>query len=158
MSLSSPLAAHRPAVAFTIDGAAAPQGSKTPWGSEANPRTRPWRAAVAAAAAAAMGGDPPLHGPVSVQIQFAFPRPKGHYGSGRNATTLRPTAPGYHAYRPDLDKLIRAIGDALTGIVLRDDAQIAALFVTKVYAAWARTDVAISPLPATAADDARRAQ
>jgi hypothetical protein len=35
-------------IRLTVIGIPAPQGSKTPWGSEANPRTRPWRATVAA--------------------------------------------------------------------------------------------------------------
>jgi crossover junction endodeoxyribonuclease RusA len=39
-----------------------------------------------------------------------------------------------HNKRPDLDKLVRAIGDALTGIVYDDDSQIDVLTVEKGFA------------------------
>uniref|UniRef100_A0A6M3JI82 Putative endodeoxyribonuclease n=1 Tax=viral metagenome TaxID=1070528 RepID=A0A6M3JI82_9ZZZZ len=63
-------------------------------------------------------------GPVRLGLRFWFRRPKSHYGSGRNANTLKPTAPMKHTIRPDFDKLDRAIGDALQGILWQDDAQI----------------------------------
>ena len=76
-------------VAFTVLGEAAPQGSKTrtKFGGirEANPRTRPWRQAVAAEALLTMGGRGPRDEAVELLIRYYFPRPLGHYGSGRNA-------------------------------------------------------------------------
>ena len=116
-----------------VHGIPAPQGSKTPFGTESNPNTRPWRAAVAAAAAETMNGRPLLTGPVTIKVLFVFPRPKTHYRTGKHAAELRPDAPTYHAGKPDLDKLQRAIGDSLTGQVLRDDAQIARVIATKLY-------------------------
>jgi len=85
-----------------------------------------------------------LSGPVQVKVEFVFPRPKAHFGTGRNAGSLKASAPSYVSTTPDLDKLARALGDALKGIVLRDDSQIAWLNIWKVYGepACARVEVA----------------
>ncbi len=122
-------------VQFIVAGIPAPQGSKTPYGTEANPRTKPWRAAVAAEAALAMGDKEPLAGPISLTVGFWFPRPKSHYRTGKRDAELRDTAPLWHSGRPDTDKLLRAIGDALTGIVVRDDSQLARINAFKAYGA-----------------------
>jgi Holliday junction resolvase RusA-like endonuclease len=67
---------------------------------------------------------------------FVFPRPKSHYGTGRNAGTLKPGAPLYHASRPDRDKLERAINDALKiAGIFKDDSQNAAGGSKKIYGA-----------------------
>jgi crossover junction endodeoxyribonuclease RusA len=120
-------------ISFDVHGIPAPQGSKNPWGGEANKNTRPWRAAVTAEAAAAMNGREPLSGPVQMKVEFSFPRPKSHYGTGRNADAVKQGAPFYVTRAPDVDKLARAVADALTGIVYRDDSQISHLNVWKVY-------------------------
>jgi Holliday junction resolvase RusA-like endonuclease len=135
-------------VQFTVPGLPAPQGSKTPWGTEANPRTRPWRAAVTAEAAEAMRtrGASLFTGPVLLDVVFSFTRPKSHYGTGRNADRLKPGAPRFHASKPDADKLARAIGDSLTGVVFRDDSQIGRLTVSKVYGDTAGATVLVAPL------------
>ena len=120
-------------IELTVHGIPAPQGSKTPWGQEANPNTRPWRAAVASQAATTMNGQPLLTGPLTLEVVFIFPRPKHHYRSGTHSHELKPSAPVHHAGKPDVDKLLRAIGDSLTGTVIRDDAQIARVIATKLY-------------------------
>jgi Holliday junction resolvase RusA-like endonuclease len=124
-------------IEITIHGEPAPQGSKTRLRSggmrEANPNTAPWRSTVTAAANKTMAGRPPLVGPLELRATFAFVRPASHYRSGRHAGELKPSAPAYRSSRPDLDKLVRAIGDALTGVVYRDDAQIAIVRAEKHY-------------------------
>ena len=128
-------------VAFVVDGTPAPQGSKTVGRSNAggafvredNPALEPWRSTVAARAREAMAGRPPLPGPLELDVAFLFPRPRAHFGTGRNAGRLKPSAPIYCDKRPDLDKLIRAVGDALTGIVAVDDAAIVELRARKAY-------------------------
>jgi Holliday junction resolvase RusA-like endonuclease len=80
-----------------------------------------------------MNGHPPLVGPLRIEVTFAFPRPKGHYRTGRYAGELRDSSPVFCSTRPDLDKLLRALGDAITGIVVVDDAQVVAVDATKVY-------------------------
>ena len=52
-------------------------------------------------------------------------RPKSHFGTGRNAGKLKPSAPKYPAVKPDVDKLSRAVHDALTiANVIDDDSRI----------------------------------
>lgn len=132
---TAPAPATATALRIEVPGVPAPQGSKAPWGGEANVRTRPWRAAVSWAALEAMreGGCQLLAGPVRVFVEFRFARPRSHYGRGRNADVLRPSAPRLVARTPDLDKLVRAVADALSGIVYRDDAQVAELRAVKLY-------------------------
>jgi len=83
---------------------------------------------------------------VQVRALFVFPRPKADYRTGRCAEGLKDTAPWWHTGTPDLDKLQRALGDALKGPVLRDDAQIAAWNVSKRYGTEPRAEVAIDRL------------
>jgi Holliday junction resolvase RusA-like endonuclease len=64
--------------------------------------------------------------PIILFLEFHFPRPKSHYGTGRNQDRLKPGAPVYHAQKPDTTKLVRAVEDALTGLGWHDDAQICA--------------------------------
>jgi len=137
-----------PVVSFVAHGIPAPQGSKNQFGGESNPRTRPWRAAVAAEGGLAMQalGLPPktglLEGPLRLTVLFYFPRLKAHFRSNGD---VKDTAPTYKTSYPDTDKLIRAIGDALTGIVYHDDAQIAEVRAAKLYDATARAEVTIEP-------------
>lgn len=139
-------------IAFTVRGIPAPQGSKRAFRNrhsgrvalvESSKRVAPWRSDVRDAALAAIAGHPehgqhsavPFHAPVMVDLSFTLPRPKSHYGSGRNATALKPWAmaarPGS---KPDLDKLVRAVLDALSGLVWDDDALVVALHAAKFYA------------------------
>jgi crossover junction endodeoxyribonuclease RusA len=127
---------------FLVRGVPAPQGSKRaivnrftnkPALVESSKRVKPWRADVRAAAAECMGSVPPLVGPVSMTIAFIMPRPKGHYGSGRNSAVLKESAPRWPVGKPDLDKLLRAALDGMTGIVYADDAQIVQMQVGKRY-------------------------
>lgn len=61
-------------------------------------------------------------GPVAVTATFRFKRPKSHY----TTKGLRSTAPAHcwPAKRGDVDKLLRATLDALTGPAFHDDAQV----------------------------------
>lgn len=97
-----------------------------------NPRTAPWRQDVAGAAAQQYSG-PLLTGPVLMVYSFLFPRPKSHYGTGKNADVLKPSAPRFHTTKPDLTKIIRSTEDALTGIVYKDDSQVCFRQEQKLY-------------------------
>ena len=91
---------------------------------------KPWRLEVKQAAAAALNGDGPFATRVRLDVEFRFPRPGGHFGK----RGLRPSAPSWMFRRPDLDKLIRAVLDALTDAgVLRDDAQVDEIHARKRY-------------------------
>ena len=128
-------------IEFRVDGEPVPQGSKTVGHSkgggtfvrEDNPKTEPWRNAVAARAREAMDGRKPMAGPLQLNVVFYFGRPKGHYRTGRHAGELKPTAPDFCSKRPDLDKLLRALGDALTGVAFVDDAAISIVRARKRY-------------------------
>lgn len=124
-------------VRFTVLGTPVPQGSKTrtKWGMiEANKQTRPWRDTVAWTAKGAMGPEPPLLGPVQLSVVFYMPRPKAHYGTGKNASELKANAPRFCEKKPDVDKLLRALCDAMTTAgVWRDDSQVVSVTATKRY-------------------------
>lgn len=140
-------------VSFTVHGHAATAGSKRGFYNakakrvivtDDNAKSRPWKAQVADAAAQAMNGREPLDGPLLLELTFWIPRPKGHYGTGRNAPAVKPGAPQAPAVKPDLLKLARAVEDALTGVVYRDDAQVCAETLTKAYTTGgARTEVRV---------------
>ena len=74
-------------------------------------------------AAAANGRTTQMQSPARVELTFYLPRPK----------TLKKSIV-YPAKRPDIDKLARAVLDALTGIAWHDDAQVTYLCAMKVYA------------------------
>ena len=111
-----------------------------------NPHTKSWQAEVASCAAAAMmraagaarGGsfDPApelLTGPLGLAVRFTLRRPKGHFGTGKNAGKVKDSAPKFPTVKPDCTKLLRAIEDACTGVVWNDDAQIVEQAVSKGY-------------------------
>lgn len=97
---------------------------------DANRNAAPWAARVRADAAKVQRGEL-LRGGVAVTLTFVFERPRVHYGTGRNARTLRGVAPERMTAMPDLDKLARCALDALTGVCFKDDAQVCELTLTK---------------------------
>jgi crossover junction endodeoxyribonuclease RusA len=126
-------------VTFWAPGKPAPQGSKvrtkTGMREQSAKTLNPWRKAVRAAAEEAMADAFYLDGPLVLQIDFKMPRPQYHFGTGRNAGALK-TRYRYARcpVKPDLDKLVRAIGDSLTETVYLDDSQIVRLVARKTYA------------------------
>jgi len=113
-------------VSFFVPGTPAPQGSKKAFRNqytgriqmtESSKNVGPWRERVALAAHNAMGGGPVLAGPIMVCLNFVLPRPK--------STPKRTTPPAVK--KPDLDKLERAVLDALTGVCFADDSQVISL-------------------------------
>jgi Holliday junction resolvase RusA-like endonuclease len=138
---------------FQVLGVAAPQGSKRSVGRgimiESSKAVRPWRDSVAYAAIdAAQHTDWTPPGAARVSLWFFFSRPRSHYRTGRHSDQLRPSAPAAHTSRPDVDKLSRAVLDALTTSgVIRDDSTVAVLNATKAYVNDVpHLQVAIQPL------------
>jgi crossover junction endodeoxyribonuclease RusA len=123
-------------LSFTVVGTPAPQGSKRHVGRgilvESSKLVAPWREAVKWAA---LQHRVSFDGPLRVELRFLLARPKGHYGSGRNAGQVRESAPLFPAARPDIDKLARSTLDGLceSGLI-RDDSQIVSLHLEKRYA------------------------
>lgn len=89
---------------------------------DASSKVKTWRNTVRFTARGNYDG-PPLKGAVRMDVTFSFRRPKSHYGTGRNARRLKPSAPRYHTQKPDLTKLVRSTEDALKGIIWEDDCQ-----------------------------------
>lgn len=104
-------------------------------------RQKSWDRAVREAAAASVGevlAPPFVDRALRVSILFFLARPSGHWGAGKNAGRLKPSAPSYPRAKPDIDKLARTTLDALTGVVFDDDARISLLELAKVYASPGR--------------------
>lgn len=118
-----------------VAGVPAPQGSKTRGAHggmfESSRKVGEWRSRVALAAQEAMLGAPPSPLPVSLRASFLFTRPKSHLTTKGQLRKGAPVFPG----RPDVDKLARAVLDALTGIAFADDSQVVELVATKRYCA-----------------------
>jgi len=132
-----------------VPGDPAPQGSKrllrSPSGKlatvESSARVAPWRTDVRDAILTALDPSPtrphpPHTGPVEVNLTFRLRRPAAHHTGANRTRPVRESAPPYHTGKPDVDKLARAVLDAIdsTGIVYVDDAQVAVLAVGKLYA------------------------
>ena len=134
-------------VSFHVIGTPGPQGSKTrfPNGGmkESSAKVAPWRQDVVAAARLALGIGvaAPLDGPLALTITFRFP-----------ATTSWKAADKARGWRwkdrtPDLDKLLRSTGDALTTSgLIADDARIVAISAEKVETTgWCGAAIHIGP-------------
>lgn len=110
-----------------------------------NPKTQSWQRAVAEAAREAYSGSL-LMGPVDVTITFIYPRPKSHFGTGRNSGKLKGSAPDHKITKPDVLKCGRAIEDALTGIIWRDDSQVTEIRCAKTWGEPTRAMISVEPL------------
>lgn len=115
-------------VTIRVEGHAAAQGSMKHVGAgrmvSMSKRLAGWRKTVVKAAQAVTGDDwEPLDGPLGVRLDIYLPRPK------------KTKFPDFPAGTPDLDKLQRAIGDALTTAgTIRDDARIVSWHAHKHWA------------------------
>ena len=116
-------------MSFFVSGEPRPQGSKTV-GTAASGRSyvyersgdklKRWRRAVRWEAGRAMAGGPPMPGAVALRVDFYMPR-------GKSVKRQVPSV------KPDLDKLLRAVGDSLTGVVYCDDCRIVSIDAHKRY-------------------------
>jgi Holliday junction resolvase RusA-like endonuclease len=86
--------------------------------------------------------------PLSIEVVFYFPRPKGHYGTGKNANRVKASAPQFHTTKPDVDNCIKLLKDALKWLAWHDDSQIARYsHIAKVYVeSNPRTEIQITAL------------
>lgn len=122
------------AVQFTVLGAAAAKGNmkafpfKRTDGSlgaattEGTKGSKEWQIAVRNAAQQQCEGKF-FDGAVRLGIVFFLPRPQS-----------LPARVKHHTKKPDVDKLVRAVKDALKGVLWHDDAQVIHLVATKAYA------------------------
>ena len=124
-------------VEFTAFGVPQPGGSKQIVGGrngrarviEDNTDVYAWRQNIAQVARVLMAHRAPFEGPLRLSVIFYMPRPKSHIGK----RGVFPGAPKYPSVRPDTTKLLRALEDALNGIVWKDDAQVVDQVAQKRY-------------------------
>jgi len=117
-------------IEFFVPGIPQPQGSKRGFVSangkvsmvESAAGVKPWRSDVKVFAAQEMKGKELFTGPVRMRCDFVMKRPM--------STPKRPPTPPA-TKKPDLDKLLRAIGDALKGTVYAEDSLIVEIIGTK---------------------------
>lgn len=151
---------------FFVPGQPVPQGSKSAFVSkktgkpivvDKDVRLPQWRMKVTSYALDAVAQSSPakypLVGPVGAQITFFLPRPSSHFlpvNSKRDRPELKPDAPLFKDTMPDIDKLLRAIFDALTDArVWDDDGQAVFVTMSKRYEDNAGPGVEISVGPMT---------
>lgn len=130
-------------VEFTVIGKPEPQGSARAFYVKSlgrsvitsdNAKLKPWRQQVSGMAQAAMAGRLAKERkiPVRVQARFYFDRPQSAK-KGAEKTT-----------KPDLDKLLRALLDSMTGVVFSDDSQVTECTVSKAFGQPSRVEVAVT--------------
>jgi Holliday junction resolvase RusA-like endonuclease len=126
-------------LSFFVAGAAQPKGSARAYTyrrkdgrvgarvtADNEGRLGAWQSAVAWGAARALPRHPaPWPSPAGMSLRCAFLLRPPVRRRGRGEPTVK----------PDLDKLLRAVCDALTGVVWVDDAQVLDLSAVKAYAA-----------------------
>ena len=117
-------------ITFDVIGRPSPQGSKKSIGNnrfvESSKFLPAWRKAVRVAAEEAVTASmwARVSGPVELEVMFYLDRPSSISKTQRPQPTVA----------PDLDKLVRGVGDALTGVVYDDDSQVIRCLAWKVYA------------------------
>ncbi len=112
-------------ISFFVPGDPATKGSFTGMGRgrmrNASKRTKPWQDHISLVANTKAPVNP-IDGPVELHAQFMMKRP------------LKPKHPEYPIVaRGDLDKLLRTVCDALTGIMYHDDGQVVSIKSVKRY-------------------------
>lgn len=118
---------------FFVPGIPAPQGSmrafmpkgaRFPVVTADNPKTKPWRSTIGVVALDAMHRQDwhLAEGPLTVELLFGMPRPKS-----------LPKRVTHMTKKPDIDKLIRAVLDALKGVAWCDDSQVVSVYASKRY-------------------------
>lgn len=92
-----------------------------------------WKGAIALAAKPHLPALP-LDKPIKLTIEHYMPRPKNHYGTGKNAGAIKFGAPTLHTSKPDIDNLCKSVLDSLTQLgVWLDDDQVYFIEASKIY-------------------------
>lgn len=113
-------------------------GMRYPVVTNDNIKNKSWSQAVSSVAQMVKGqyaANTPLDGPLSIRLSFYLPRPKS-----------APRCVHYPTKRPDLDKMVRSVKDALTGVLYRDDSQVVHLNASKSYASDPGVEVTLEAL------------
>ena len=103
-------------------------------------KTLGYEAAIADEAARAMSGAEPFETPMQMQVSCYYPIPKSWPKRIKQGAIDEEVFP---KVKPDLDNVVKAVLDALNGVVYLDDAQVVNLVATKRYATEPRVEVYI---------------
>lgn len=137
---------------FVVHSAAAPQGSKRHLGNgimvEASKRVKPFRQDVRFTALDTVEPNWDRTGPMSLTVDFHFVRPKSHLTSKGNLTKSAPLFPTARTVG-DIEKLVRAVNDALSGVLFDDDSQVVECHARKLYSDTALTIITLEHLDPT---------
>jgi crossover junction endodeoxyribonuclease RusA len=128
-------------IQFFVAGTPKPAGSKRAFYikkpgraiiTDACAKSKDWKSDVRSEAQKAYSGELWCC-PISLTLHFFVVRPKSHFRSGINSEKIKESAPRLPVTKPDVDKLSRAVMDALTGVVWRDDSLVVSKFASKRY-------------------------
>lgn len=75
----------------------------------------------------------PFEGPLRLTLIYVVKRPKAHFGTGKNANKIKPSAPIHCTNNKDLDNYIKFTLDCLNGVAFKDDRQVVEIKAKKVY-------------------------
>ena len=132
-------------LSFTVYGTPKPQGSmrafmpkgwNRPVLTSDNAKLKPWRQQITLTANTfrAMVTDASFQGPQVLVLRFYFAKPAS--AKKRQFVTVK----------PDLDKLQRAVLDACTGVLWRDDSQVIEIKATKHYGLPERVEIDVASM------------
>jgi len=132
---------YRRKVAFEVINTPVPQGSMRAFVINGKPvitysskKLSDWRLLVASMAKNHVSAA--IEGPVAITLRFRLVKPKSAPKKKRI----------FADKRPDLDKLIRAVLDAITGVVIRDDSQVVAITATKDYGSTSGVSIEVDEI------------
>ncbi len=126
-------------IQFTVYGKPVPQGSMSSFNghvTSANKRLKPWRQQLSETAMALRLTPIGKHKPVRIALDFYFERPASVSEKKRPFMTVK----------PDGDKLMRAVFDAMTGTVVTDDAQFVDFRARKFYGIPERVEIKLEEI------------
>ena len=79
-------------------------------------------------------GRTPIDNPIRLEMDIYMPRPKGHYGTGKNEGNLKKSAPRFPDRKPDIDNIFKLFTDAAEGLLWTNDSRIVQMDVKLWYA------------------------
>ena len=131
-------------ITFRVYGIPQPKGStkafmrpgmRFPVITNDNTKNKSWAAIVSGEA---QRHRPPalLEGPLRLDLWFHLRKPQ----------SLPKRRPSWPTKKPDLSKVTRAVEDALTGIIWKDDAQVVVSTQTKCYSDAPGVEITVTPL------------
>lgn len=135
-----------PSISFTVYGTPVPQGSmkaflrpgsRFPIVTSDNKKLKPWRQEVTGCALKMFRAPVLRPAALWIEVKFFLSKPKS-----KSAKILYPSV------KPDADKLLRGILDALTGVAYEDDSQVCWAMVEKNYGRPERAEITVGVLTA----------